>query len=168
MRRWRALAIGVITGVLLSSTALASRRFPAQVATELGLSYEPACSLCHVKGNTGPGTAETPVALSMKARGLQSGGRSSVASSLAALGSDHVDSDGDGVTDVDELRTGTDPNSPEATSIAGRADPSFGCAVGPRQRGSVGFRPLPATMVALAIWARRRRRRRENREKPRT
>jgi len=161
MRRWRALAIGVGMAVLLPSNVLASRRFPAQVATQLGLSYEPACSLCHVKGNTGPGTAETPVALSMKARGLQSGGRSSVSSSLTALDSDRVDSDGDGVTDVDELRMGTDPNSPEPTSFAGRADPSFGCEVGRSQERTDVLGPFPAMMLALAIWVRVRRRRRD-------
>jgi len=156
LRRWRVTAISVVVAVLIPSTALASRRFPAQVATELGLSYVPACSLCHMKGNTGPGTAETPVALSMKARGLQSGGRASVSSALAALGNDRVDSDGDGITDVDELRMGTDPNSPESTSLAGRADPSFGCSVGGGQgRGERGG--FLAFLAPLALSMRRRR-----------
>jgi len=157
MRIWRTGAMAVIVAVLLPSTASGSRRFPAEIATDLVLSYQPACSLCHVKGNTGPGTANTPVALSMKARGLQSGGRSSVSSSLAALDSDRVDSDGDGVTDVDELRMGTDPNSPEPTPFAGRVDPAYGCSVG-RSHGRTDERELIAMAAASVVWLLRRRR----------
>lgn len=156
MRRWPKTAIVMVMAGLFPSMAWASRRFPAEVATELGLSYQPACSLCHSKGNTGPGTAQTPVALSLKARGLQSGGRSTVSSSLAALDHDRVDSDGDGVTDTDELRMGTDPNSPEPTAFAGRADPSFGCEVA-RGRTSEVLGSISAMMLALAAWVRRRR-----------
>jgi hypothetical protein len=156
MRR-SAMAIGAMLAVLAPSTAIASRRFPQQIATDLGLSYQPACSLCHSKGNTGPGTVATPVGLSLMARGLQSGGRASVSASLSALDHDRTDSDGDGIADVDELRNGTDPNSPEPASVAGRLDPAYGCGGGQRD-GRRGTGPVSVMMAACAGWTRRRRR----------
>jgi hypothetical protein len=157
MVRRKTVTIGAMLTVLLPSTAIASRRFPEQIASELGLSYQPACSLCHSKGNTGPGTVSTPVGLSLKARGLQPGGRASVSTSLAALDRDHTDSDGDGVADVDELRSGSDPNSPEPTSAAGRADPAYGCGGGRSQGRNDAQGPLPVMLAACVGWARRRR-----------
>jgi hypothetical protein len=159
VKNGRTTTMVAFMALIFPSTLMASARFPGQVQSALGLSYQPACSLCHVKGNTGPGTAETPFALSMKARGLQAGGRSSVASALTLLEGDRVDSDGDGITDVDELRKGADPNSPDPTTLAGRADPSYGCGGGSSQGRNEVSGPFPAMLAALAIWARRRPRR---------
>jgi hypothetical protein len=113
----------------------------------LGLSYEPPCSLCHVKGNTGSGTAQTPFAISMEARGLTAGGRSSVSAALTQLRQDQVDSDGDGVTDSDELLAGTDPNSVENGDIQADGDPSYGCEI-------VRGRAIsPGTCLLFAVFA---------------
>jgi hypothetical protein len=158
MMKRGAMTIGAMLAVLAPLSVNASRRFPQQIATDLGLSYEPACSLCHSKGNTGPGTVATPVGLSLMARGLQSGGRASVSSSLAALDHDRTDSDGDGIADVDELRSGTDPNSSVPGSAAGRADPAYGCGGGQRDGRHDVRGPLSVMLAACAGWTRRRRR----------
>jgi len=120
MRRpWCTIA-AVTFALMIPSAAMGTERLPARVADALALGYRPACSLCHLKGNTGPGTASTPFALSMKARGLVGDDQASVSPALVLLDTDRVDSDGDGVTDVDELKMGADPNSPEGGVAASK------------------------------------------------
>jgi len=146
----------VAAGVFFCQPAHASRRFPAAIEKDLHLSYAPPCSLCHVKGNVGPGTAETPFALSMRARGMVSGNTSMLSSALGVLQQDRADSDGDGVTDIDELVAGTDPNTPAPSELQGRRDPSYGCAGGQQATRA----PMPIIFIAAAIAFGRRRRNR--------
>ena len=67
----------------LSTRAGATRRLPPLIYHHLYSSYtvapyQPPCSLCHLRGSTGAGTADTPFALSMKARGLSTSDNTSV------------------------------------------------------------------------------------------
>src|SRR5205823_739412 len=133
--------------LLLAATARASPTYPAAVAQRLSLSYVPACSLCHVEGKTGSGTAETPFARSARARGLEAGDDRLVPLALDALARDAVDSDGDGATAIRELLDGTDPNVRGGASIALRADPGFGCS-------SAGAETALAAALVL-LWRRR-------------
>jgi hypothetical protein len=137
--------------------AEAKNSFPPEMQSQLGLTYEVPCSVCHTKGNTGPATAQTPFALSLRARGL-SRDRNSLTSALTQLEADHVDSDGDGTTDVAELRAATDPNSSANASLAGDPDPGYGCGgTAPRsqRRGALGSLML---VPGLGCLVRRRRR----------
>jgi MYXO-CTERM domain-containing protein len=76
---------------------------------------------------------------------------------LDAMEKDATDTDGDGVPDVEELRAGTDPDSPVPGATT--ADPKYGCGVAsnPDRRG------WPITLAfaiaALALRLRRRERR---------
>jgi len=123
--------------LLLGATAFASSNFPPAVRTSLGLSYEPECSLCHFNGVTGVGTVTTLFGKSMRARGLTASSASSLSNALARMATDKVDSDHDGVTDLDELKAGTDPNvartgTPDAGSgPPGLPPPSYGCSAVP-------------------------------------
>lgn len=128
---------------------LASPTFPAVLESDLGLSTPPDCSLCHAGGATGSGTATTPFATAMRNRGMVAGNTQSVSAALQQLETDQVDSDGDGATDVDELRAGTDPNGAGELAL-----PTYGCA-------SAG---LPSVLVLaaaglLALYRRRSHRR---------
>jgi hypothetical protein len=137
-----------------SVLAQAKNEFPGEVARDLSLSYQVPCSVCHINDNTGSSTPITPLALSLRARGL-TGDNSSLTSAFAKLESDAVDSDGDGTTDVAELRAGTDPNSSANASIMNDQEPGYGCGgTAPRGRSAPGA----ASALALAWFLLRRRR----------
>jgi hypothetical protein len=79
----------------------------------------------------------------MRARGL-TGSRDTLSPALTADETDNVDSDGDGITDVDELKNGTDVNSPANDCIipsgtpiddgqctpGSQVSPTLGCTAG--------------------------------------
>ncbi|MGA3123709.1 MAG: thrombospondin type 3 repeat-containing protein [Polyangiaceae bacterium] len=165
--RSRALGIvpyGVVALLASAPSAHASRSLPRNIQSDVGLNYQPPCSICHQYGKTGDGTAIEPFAWSMRARGL-TGSRKTLTPALDADESDRVDSDGDGIPDIEELRNGTDPNSPandciipDGTAIddgqcspGGRASPQLGCSV-QGLPGSAGW-GLSAEMAIAALVA---------------
>src|SRR2546428_12533570 len=113
-----------LAAVLLAALgARASAGYPTAIVEHLAIFYSPPCSLCHVEGKTGPGTAETPFARSARAHGLAGGDVRLVGTALDALARDGIDSDPDGVTDIQELLAGTAPNLKGGPSIQVRQDP---------------------------------------------
>jgi hypothetical protein len=144
--------LGLMTVVVPAS---ATPSFPGVIGAELGLSYEPPCAVCHRDGVTGNGTVTTPFGRSLLARGLVRGDDASLKSALAKLAADSVDSDGDGVPDLDELHSGSDPNVEGGESLMGPA-PAYGC--GARVAPGARFEGWGALVVALglAIGLRRR------------
>ena len=60
--------LGLVAALSLSVTAHAEDEFPGVIENHLSLSYQPPCSVCHLKENTGAPTARTLFALSLKAR----------------------------------------------------------------------------------------------------
>lgn len=151
------LVLAALALCLLAPRAHAVEEFPHDIQRKLRLSYEPGCNLCHAKANTGVGTATTPFALSMRAAGLDAEDWASLGEALTSLEDDAVDSDGDGVIDVDELRQDTSPNSPATTSFSQTGDPRWGCSVGARTRahgsphGALGIGALAALGLAARV-----------------
>jgi hypothetical protein len=150
-----ALALGLL---LVANAAEAQEDYPSVVQNHLSLGTTPPCSLCHAKGNTGVGTVVTPFAWSMRSKGLVVDDPDSVVRALDALKAAHTDSDGDGVSDIDELIAGTDPNTAARVPIRPADDPTYGCG-----GNSISPRP-PTTLVvfvgiALALTVARRTRR---------
>lgn len=133
-----------------ASAAQAVQEFPGQIQSDLALSYQPPCSVCHIRGNTGKSTPITPFALSLRSRGL-GGDRSSLTTALARSEADGVDSDGDGTSDVAELRVGTDPNSSANASIVNDQEPGYGCGgSAPRGGGATGLAGIAGLAWLLA------------------
>jgi MYXO-CTERM domain-containing protein len=83
------------------------------------------------------------------ARGLTAvNGQDELPGILDAMEKDEVDSDGDGVGDIDELRDGADPNIAGSTL----SPPTYGCL-------STTPRTAPAALLALLALGLVRRRR---------
>jgi len=154
--------LGALASTLLvASPALATPTFPDVAAQHLGLVTAPSCTLCHV-GQTARGTVNTPFGTTMRSRGLVAYDEASLRRALDALAAEKKDSDGDGTSDIDELRTGGDPNA--GASGPGGEDviaPEYGCGVSAGRRvrdaSSNGF--VVASIGIAVVLARGRRRR---------
>ena len=148
------VAVLMLAGVAVSSPAQAKSEFPVEIRNKFGLTYDVPCAVCHLNSNIGSSTPITLFALSLRARGL-TGSNQSLDSALTKLESDAVDSDGDGVTDVQELTDGTDPNSSANGSIMGNQEPGYGCGgTAPHGRSGAGI----VGILALGWLVVRRRR----------
>jgi len=154
------------TLLVLAGSARATPNFPQAIATHLGTSHVPPCSICH-QGPETQGTATTPFAVSMLSRGLQPYQESALTTALDALAGEQTDSDGDGYPDLEELKNGWDPNFPslpDGGDVPGGVRPnvlipSYGCAIGRARAGaSVEGSALGVLFAGVALVLRRRRR----------
>jgi MYXO-CTERM domain-containing protein len=137
------------------AAARARKDFPDAIASALegqNPRHVPPCSVCHLGGKTSGATVFTPFAWAMRLRGLD-GTTASARTAILQVQADHVDSDGDGVDDADEIIAGTDPNN--AGVAVDLQDPHLGCQV-------AGGTPAPSVGAAgaIAVLALIRRRRR--------
>ena len=141
MSRFLELAL-LVALVSIASGARASTGYPAEIQNRLSLRYRPDCGICHV-GSPGPGNVNTDFGESLIAFGMKGGDTSSLDAALDASQSRHWDSDGDGVSDIDELVRGTDPNGPALARVAG---PAYGCSLTHRIAA-----PIAPSMTAMTI-----------------
>lgn len=132
--------------------ARATPDFPAAIARDLQLAAPPPCTVCHANNEGGAGTVVKPFGQYLISRGLAPFDASSLAGSLAAAQGERHDADGDGVTDIDALKQGLDPNG--ASSHAPQIeDPTFGCS----STGDIGSTGLLLLVVGLRLALARRR-----------
>ncbi len=118
----------------LAAPAGATPNFPPELQNHLGLSYQPACAICHANGVTGLGTVTTPFGQSMRAAGLVANDTTSLDNALDLLAAEHISSVGDCVPDIEKLKAGLDPNV---------AAPDAGTCDGGAVTGPAGSGPLP-------------------------
>jgi hypothetical protein len=142
------------------AVALATPEFPADIQSDLMLDYTPPCTICHV-GVPGPTTATTPFATAMQARGLAPYDDSSLATALQKMESDKVDSDGNGVPDIEQLEAGDDPSTGESLADSGPTT-VYGCGA-QLAVGATSWQGAAALGTALALGLGLGRRRRAQR-----
>jgi hypothetical protein len=135
--------------ILLAMALFATPNFPAAMARDLELPAPPRCTICHATDSGGAGTVVRPFGIYLRSRGLQAFDEESLRNALLADAGERHSSNGGGITDIDALKAGQDPNGPAATEVA----PAYGC-------GSVGSPNLLA-LLTLGAWAGTRRRRQE-------
>jgi hypothetical protein len=142
--------------------ASASPNFPAELQKEWDLPTAPGCIVCHQNDLGGVGTATKPFARSLQRKGLVQEDIGSLDTALAALKAQNTDSDGDGISDIDELQMGTDPNDGPGT-FDQYPIPMTGCAMSVPSRSSA--LPFGLLAGAYACVARGRRKARRNKQR---
>jgi hypothetical protein len=149
-------ALALVALVSSPGAAWARKDFPDAIATTLegpNPAHTPPCSVCHLGGKTSGATVFTPFAWAMRLRGLD-GTTASARTAIGRVRDDHVDSDGDGAYDADEIAAGTDPNN--AGTAVDLQDPHLGCQIG--GRAPIGSWGAAVAIAMLAFFRRRRRR----------
>jgi MYXO-CTERM domain-containing protein len=168
------LALGIALS-LSPVSAFASESYPAYVTQVYQLPREPECTLCHATLEGGDGTVTRAFGENLEARGARGKNPRTLQSALVEAAQARQDSDGDGVTDLQELRDETDPNV-EGDAVPGEGGagaggdidlgslealpplPGHGCAAGISSHKS----GLVSLALLGAVVALRRRRRSES------
>ncbi|MEO7113033.1 MAG: hypothetical protein ABI183_21525 [Polyangiaceae bacterium] len=155
--------------------AFATPNFPPAIQQDLSLAAPPDCSICHTDGDQGgKGTATTPFAVNMRARGLVEFDTTSLSTALNQMETSHVDSTGDCLDDIDELKAGRNPNLPDPAGAcadagaeagtlsetpAGPAPPTYGCvgSISPSRTPDSPYFYGVSLIAGLSLLRRRRR-----------
>jgi hypothetical protein len=159
LRTWPLL----LCSLLLTRYAGASLEFPAEVKKFYGVETLPAtppsCTLCHRSNDGGADTVVRPFGLTLIRLGAVKNSIPSLDSALSQVEQNATDSDADGVSDVAELRMGSDPNVGTGETADPLADvpfPETGCSLAARHT-SASAEALALLCAALLRCARRRR-----------
>ncbi len=145
------LAVGGLAATLafLPGRAAASTGYPAEIQSQLQLSYTPSCSICHAGNDTDAGSVTTQFGSLMVSRGLMGGDNlTSLDGALAAL-------EGEMSVYITYLRDDVDPNNPNTSTIPGI---TYGCFNVTDQGPASGGLGLLVVGLALLVLVRPRAR----------
>ncbi len=135
---------------ILLAVLVATPEFPGVIQQQLGLAQPPPCTICHATNAGGVGTVVKPFGIYLRSRGLVPFDDASLRNALLADIAERHSSSG-GLTDIDALKAGMDPNGTEGSLV-----PAYGCS-------SVGPELDLLTVAALGTWPWLRRRRARSR-----
>jgi hypothetical protein len=167
----RPLGAFVLGGLLcMTRAASASEPYPGKIQETLGLECAPACTICHRDLLGGRNTVTQPFGKAIRGTAfLECCNPDLIPDALGALSSGsctpspggvpqqgNCDSDGDGVTDIDELIAGRDPNPGGVEFCAG---PKYGCGahIAPAESRIDWFSLLMAGATAAVLVRKVRR-----------
>lgn len=154
MKSWLCCLVVAAFSTTYARMTSASPIYPGIVAETVNAKASPPCTTCHVTPTGGLGTATKPFAAYLRSRGLVADDETSLRTALAAAAGEAHDSDDDGVSDIDELRAGTDPNS----AAADLPPPQYGCGnMSGRNTSSASLAVLIGSVFGGLVARRRRR-----------
>lgn len=144
-------------------TAGASQTFPSEIYSAADMHCVPGCTLCHstAVGVEGSAVLGTPFGKKMVGLGVSGGNPETLVKAIERLGGamdPTPDLDGDGKPDLEELKAGTDPSSPDPdASLCG---PDYGCGAHvaktpPRDATPLAFAGVAALLMAFGLRRRR-------------
>jgi len=110
--------------ILIAVALLATPDFPDAIARDLQLQAAPQCTIFHSSDGGGAGTVVKPFGVYLVSRGLRPFDQDSLRNALLAAAGEHHSTNGSGITDVDALKAGADPNPASADALS----PAFGCS----------------------------------------
>ena len=162
-RRW--LLVAWWSALAVPATAFASPAYSPTLGRVFELPCDPSCLVCHTKREGGFASANTKLGITLRRKfDLQCCDTRSLETILASLEATALDSDGDGVSDAEELRAMSDPNLPDEAGAELACQPTQsgdGCSV--RSGAGSSFAGWLGGLLACAALALRARPRRGSR-----
>lgn len=161
MQRFAIFSLALAFAATFSAgEARASAEYPAAIRDKAQLMYTPACTLCHAEIDGSDGVIATDFARTLWALGMRGRSVLSLEIALDKVRARRWDTDGDGVTDIDELIASRDPSGPALSNDPG---PEHGCSIA--SLDGLGARDIvaPYALFAATFVASRLRRRRATR-----
>ena len=147
------LHTAIATTLALARTAHAVQTYPAEIQSHLGLDFTPPCTLCHATNAGGLGTITTPFGKALQAHGLTTD-IATLDRALDALADN--DSNGDGISDIQQLKNGSDPNT--GAHLSNVQQEQFGCGahIAKLKPSSPGQGLMFASLALLALSRRKK------------